>query len=76
MWLSLYYGIRRNHIYKVLFVVAQAVSRYIFIAEHRVRSQVSPCGIGGGKKVVLGQGFLRILLFFIVNITSSLFYIH
>jgi hypothetical protein len=47
--------------------MAQAVSRRPLTAEARVRARVNPCGICGGK-VVLGQVFLRVLLFSPVNI--------
>jgi hypothetical protein len=47
--------------------MAQAVSRRPFTTEARVRSRVSPCGIGGGQSGI-GTGFsLSISVFFPVN---------
>jgi hypothetical protein len=49
--------------------MAQAVSRYPLIAEARVLTMISRCGICGGK-VALGQVFLKVIRFSPVNIIS------
>jgi hypothetical protein len=56
--------------------VAQAVSRRLFTAEARIRAYISPCGICGGQSSRLGQIFLRVLRFSLVNIIPPLTHIH
>jgi glyoxylate carboligase len=51
-------------------VIAQEVSRGSFIAEARIRSQVSPCGICSGQSGI-GTDFSRVLQSFLCQCHAS-----
>jgi hypothetical protein len=51
--------------------MAEAISRRPVIAEARVRSRVSPCGICGGQSGT-GTGFSRVLRLFAVSIITPM----
>jgi hypothetical protein len=56
-------------------VTVQTVSSLPFTAAARVRSQISPCEIYGGKSG-RGQGFLQEIRFFPVSNISPVTHIH